>query len=167
MQVDAVQLGALGAGHIVGGVVVGQAGSLDIGGNQGFFKALQVDHVKILAVQEFVRAQVEHAVGVDAQDVVRRLDVDGLRPSGQVEMPLAVDVGGKGIAAGDGFALRHRKGGGEQAQRQQHDEQCCFLHGPVLLMMIVLRRAPKSHGSPGAGAAIMGASKKRSSPSGG
>ena len=121
VQVDAVQLGALGAGHIVGGVVVGQAGSLDIGGNQGFFKALQVDHVKILAVQEFVRAQIEHAVGVDAQDVVRRLDVDGLRPSGQVEMPLAVDVGGKGIAAGDGFALRHRKGGGEQAQRQQHD----------------------------------------------
>ena len=140
VQVGADQLLAIGAGHVIGRVLVSQARGHDVRGNQGFLQTLQVNRVQVLGVQEVVGAQIEHAVGVHAHHAVCRLGVDGFRLAGQVQVPFAVCVGGKGVAAGDGAALRHRKGDGEQAQREQQYEKCCSFHGPVLLMMILLGR---------------------------
>ena len=147
MQVDAGQLGAVGPGHVVGVVLARQARGPDIGGDEGFLKAFQVNHVKILGVQEVVRTQVQHTVRVNADDAVGRVFVDGVRPAGQIKVSLAIGIGGEGIAAGHGSALRHREGGDEQAQRQQQDEECCFFHATVLLKMMMLRRDPAPDGS--------------------
>ena len=136
IQADAHQRIAVFVGDVPGLVLGIQARGVDAPGDQRLPEILQVDHVKVAAAG-FVRAEKQHAIGIDAYEGIGIRPVDGLRLSGQEEAALAVGIRRDRAAADHRVRLRHGEGRNQQTQREHENDCADFLHNYALLCVIL------------------------------